>query len=145
MANVFNNQNYNSTPASNYNLNTANSSNTQLTTWNNILISATKIADSVSSGFLRSQFINPNGSIVVNTSTGSILMDGISTTGNIVNFSKLVVSNSDSSIIATIEGSISLNTSTSEYSGNYTSLKYEANQKGTTPYGYTVSGNILVN
>ena len=145
MANVFNNQNYNSIPASNYNLNTANSSNTQLTTWNNILISATKIADSVSSGFLRSQFINPNGSIVVNTSTGSILMDGILTTGNIVNFSKLVVSNSDSSIIATIEGSISLNTSTSEYSGNYTSLKYEANQKGTTPYGYTVSGNILVN
>lgn len=142
MTTAYSFQNYNSIPAANYNINTANSSTTQLTNWNSTLRSASNLINSVSNGTVKTQFINPNGSIQLNLSSGSLFFDGVTVVGGKLNLNKLVVSNSDSSTIVTINGSISIDYTTLVINGNYTSLKFEANQKGTTPFGYTLYGNI---
>ena len=108
MTTTYNYQSFNATPASSYNLNTASSSVTQLTNWNNTLKSASSLINTVPNGTLKSQFVNPNGSIQINLTTGSLFLDGVSVAGTKLNLTKLVVSNTDNSTVVTIEGSVSI-------------------------------------
>jgi hypothetical protein len=134
-------QNYDSAAPSN--TNTGSSTTTALTNWNNILRTANGLITSVTAGTVKTQFANSDGSISINLSTGSLLLNGVTIDGNNINITSMVVTNIDSSSKFTLTGTISLNATTFVGAGTYSSLKYESGQNSGTPYGYTLKGNIL--
>jgi hypothetical protein len=137
---------YNSEIPANTNL--MYSSQSVLDRWNNILRSASTLVDDVGSGVLNTQFVNSDGSIKFNFSTGSMLLNGVAVSGGNISATSIVVTNANSSTKVTLTGAITLNSSTLQGNGNYTSLKYESNLNGIYPsgaYGYTLKGNISDN
>lgn len=142
---VINRTNLSDTPISNFsNTNVAASTTTILSSWNNYLRTASSTISSVTNGTLRESFSNnEKNTLQLVTSTGLVVMSGITVSGTKVLASGLLVQNTTKTISIELQGQITIDVNSNDVSGELTKLIYTSQPTGGAPLSYTFNGKII--
>ncbi|MBD8049704.1 hypothetical protein [Limnohabitans radicicola] len=125
------------------NTNVAAPTYTALAAWNNYLRLISSTITSVSNGTLKESYVNPDKSTVqMVTSTGSVVLSGISVSGTIVTANSLVVQDSGKTVSIEAQGLITVDIQTLRVSGEFTKLVYTGMANSTTPFSYAFKGKL---
>jgi Ca2+-binding RTX toxin-like protein len=125
------------------NTNVSYSTTTTLWNWNNYLRLISSTITSVSNGTLKESYPNlDKGTIQVITSTGSVVLSGISVSGTTMTARSMQVQDTGKTVSIEAQGLITVDTQTLRVSGEFSKLVYTGMASSTNPYSYTFNGKL---